>query len=74
MSIIIDESATINDKAVLVVCLKAAVGESSHPVSFCFDLEHLKLGANAKSIYDGLRSWLQSGRFTMEYLKNLSMN
>jgi hypothetical protein len=41
-------------QTVLVVCLETSEGKSLNPVHFYFNLEYVKNGVNAKSIYNCL--------------------
>jgi hypothetical protein len=65
MSVMNDESMTINGKTALVVCFRTAVGASRDPQSCYFDL---KCSSN-ETIYDALLNCLQKSGFSMEYLR-----
>lgn len=69
LCIIVDESTTISNKTMLVICLRAAIAHEDDIITFFFDIIELQ-NTSASTIYTAIIDDLSKYGINHEYLKN----
>uniref|UniRef100_H3AVP1 Uncharacterized protein n=1 Tax=Latimeria chalumnae TaxID=7897 RepID=H3AVP1_LATCH len=69
ISVVVDESTALSKQLVLIVCLRAIVGDSPNPLSFFLELLELN-DSTAAGIVTALLDCLKHNRFTEAFLQS----
>jgi len=67
-SLLVDESTSHSHASILVICMRAVVGDAGSPLTFFLDIVELE-GADARSIYQAIVKCLKKHGFSDEFLR-----
>ena len=67
-SLLVDESTSHRHASILVLCMRAVIGDAGSPLTFFLDIVELE-GANAQDIYDAIVKCLKKHGFSDEFLR-----